>query len=70
MTDEFTFSDLLPIIEKQNPKIGARLRENRASLSAVLKTMSKTGELEVARNGFGSLPNIYRVKALRVEEEE
>ncbi len=68
--NEFSMPDVLTVIEKQNPKIASRLNENNASLSATLNTMARNSELEVVRNGYGSLPNIYIVKALRVDEEE
>lgn len=58
---EFTILDVLQVIQKQSPIIGARLEaKNNASLYALLNKMAKVEKLIVIRKGAGSQPSIYK----------
>ncbi len=57
---EFNVRDVRDIIIKNYPNVGEKLKDNYASLSAMLNRMAKQGELQRVKKGVGSEPNLYK----------
>ncbi len=57
---EFTIREVREILIEKHPEIGERIKDNYASVSAVLNKMFRDGKLQLVRKGAGSEPNLYR----------
>lgn len=57
---EFTIKEVRDRLTEKHPKIGEKIKNNYASVSAVLNKMFRDGKLQLVRKGAGSEPNLYK----------